>query len=180
MNTEDTERAEELAAVQELRGGEAPGVPDAPKEETIDKTTDVEEAPAEEPKTEEPTAEEPKVEKSDDVLALLKEALSVREELERVKGELAEMTKRAKEAEAGRVEAAKGDALRKAGLPEQWKRFLSDDSDAWKEEIETLSISLNNKESKVRGIPDDGVPQDLGPRADDGSSSETVNRFLFG
>lgn len=176
VNTEDTERAEELAAVQELRGGEAPGVPDAPKEETVEETADVE-APAEET-AEEPKTEEPKVEKSDDVLALLKEALSVRDELERVKGELAEMTKRAKEAEAGRIEAAKGEALRKAGLPEELRRFLSDDVDAWKEEIETLS--LTSKASKARGIPDDGVPEDLGPHADDGSSSETVKRFLFG
>lgn len=147
-------------------------------------TADVEVEPEEEPKTEEAKAEtpvakeepkaeapvakeEPKIEApkedapSSDVLALVKEALSLREDVKTLKAELEAMTKRATEAEAFRSQAGKSKALREAGLPEEWARFLSEDEGKWAEDIETLKITSETKTTAPRDPAADADAADV-------------------
>lgn len=161
-------------------------MPDMP-EDLVISTADVKVEPEEKPeveepkveatKTEEPKSEDPKAEvakddaPSSDVLALMKEALSLREDVKTLKAELEAMTKRATEAEAFRSQAGKSKALREAGLPEEWARFLSDDESKWAEDIETLKITSSAKSA---------TPQDPAADADaaDVNEEKYVRNFL--
>lgn len=125
-----------------------------------------------------PTSEE---EKSAEVgngglLATLKEALALKDELKAVKEQLAEMTKRAEEAEAYRMEGRKAEALREAGLPEQCARFLGDNEGGWDGAIADLK-ALRGVQAPA-AIPEDGQPVDLEPRHEDGTPLSEARRML--
>lgn len=143
-----------------------------PEEESKSEETKVEAPAVEGPKVEEPKAEAPKEDApSSDVLALVKEALSLREDVKTLKAELEAMTKRATEAEAFRSQAGKSKALRDAGLPEEWARFLSEDESKWAEDIETLKITSDGKST---------APHDPATDADaaDVNEEKYVRNFL--
>ena len=143
---------------------------EAPAEETkpVEAT---EEAPAEEPTAKEAPAEEPKESGNVDVLALLKESLSLKDELAKARKEIEALQAAKADLEKAQVEGRRAAAVRDAGLSEECARFLPiDDEKSWEDAIKALQ-SLRGDSTIQRDPAADAAP-------DNNNEEKYVRNFL--
>lgn len=138
---------------------------EAPVEETKPVET-TEEAPAEEA-----PAEEPKEGGNVDVLALLKESLSLKDELAKARKEIEALQAAKADLEKAQVEGRRAAAVRDAGLSEECARFLPiDDEKSWEDAIKALQ-SLRGDSTIQRDPAADAAP-------DNNNEEKYVRNFL--
>lgn len=138
---------------------------EAPVEETKPVET-AEEAPAEET-----PVEEPKESGNVDVLALLKESLSLKDELAKARKEIEALQAAKADLEKAQVEGRRAAAVRDAGLSEECARFLPiDDEKSWEDAIKALQ-SLRGDSTIQRDPAADAAP-------DNNNEEKYVRNFL--